>query len=73
MTYAGQPVVNLWLVQNICLSFSPTMIMVVKLESLINMQRVMENANNPTQLERNNMDENKQEILSKITFRHKLQ
>jgi hypothetical protein len=66
-------VVNLWLVQNICLAFSPTMIMVVKLESLINLQRVMENANNPTQLERNNMDENKQEILSKITFRHKLQ
>jgi hypothetical protein len=28
-------VVNIWLVQNICLAFSPTMIMVVKLESLI--------------------------------------
>jgi len=28
-------VVNLWLVQNIYLAFSPTMIMVVKLESLI--------------------------------------
>jgi hypothetical protein len=26
---------SLWLVQNICLAFSPTMIMVVKLESLI--------------------------------------
>jgi hypothetical protein len=41
------------------------MIMVVKLESLINMQRVMENANNPTQLERNNMDENKQGNLKR--------
>jgi hypothetical protein len=28
-------VVNLWLVQNICLAFSPTIIMVVKLVSLI--------------------------------------
>jgi len=33
----------------------------------------MENTNNPTQLERKNMDENKQGRLSKITFRHKLQ
>jgi hypothetical protein len=33
----------------------------------------MENTNNPTQLERKDMDENTQERLSKITFRHNLQ
>ena len=33
--YTWQPVVNVWLVQNISLVFSPTIIMVVKLLSLI--------------------------------------
>jgi hypothetical protein len=33
----------------------------------------MENTNNTTQLERKDMDENKQGRLSKITFRHTLQ
>jgi hypothetical protein len=33
--YTWQPVVNQWLVQNICLVFSPTISMVVKLVSLI--------------------------------------
>ena len=71
--YTWQPVVNQCLVQNICLVFSPTIIMVVKLVSLINLAEGNENTNNPTQLERKDMDENKQERLSKITFRHNLQ
>ena len=33
----------------------------------------MENTNNPAELERKDMDENKQGRLSKITFRHNLQ
>ena len=47
--------------------------MAIKLISLIKLAESNGNTNNPTQLERKDMDENKQGRLSKITIRHKLQ
>ena len=47
--------------------------MVVKLVSLIKLAESNGNTNNPTQLERKDMDENKQGRLSKIIFKNKLQ